>query len=111
MVREQFINRRTNLYQGTAIMGWVLLGLGLITTLTDAFFNIPIWIGSLLLRTSQTPPPAVPPSSNVQSFVQSVSPSILGIGTENPLLVFLPALETILFYVILAVIQPRLFPY
>ncbi len=94
-----------------ALTGWVILGLGLISLLVEVLARFPAWFGpilfgpktdALLLNKVAPAPPAV-----------SKTVLMISITNAGDLLssTLLPVIITILLYIVVTLLQPRLFPW
>jgi signal transduction histidine kinase len=104
-LRKRLVSWYTRLHQGIALIGWVMLGLGLIALLVDVLATSPGWLGPILFG---------PKASAV--FVQKMSIIYTPIPFPFPLSIFssifstlLPVIVTLLCYSLLTFTYPRLF--
>ncbi|QBD80688.1 histidine kinase [Ktedonosporobacter rubrisoli] len=98
------------LKSGIMFMGWVLLGLGLIALLVELLSRLPGWFGPIMFGPRQ----AVILMDKLSQVDQQLPPDVkLYFNTTsgaNWLPLLIPVAGAILLYIVLAVLQPKLFP-
>jgi signal transduction histidine kinase len=109
--RKYISDAYRRLQNGIALMGWVILGLGLIALLVEILSSFPGLLGPILFG----PKSAIVVMDKLSNIrAQQPAPTNIWFGfSESGYLSVIMALvpATILLYIILTAIQPRLFPW
>jgi signal transduction histidine kinase len=106
--RKYISDAYRRLQNGIALLGWVMLGLTLIALLVEVLAAFPGWFGPILFG-PKTAITVIDKLSDMPARVSGAKADFFVTIIGDPLSLIAPVIATILLYIILTIVQPRLF--